>query len=117
MRSLFSFFPLIFLVSCYYDNEEELFAEIRNNCDTTNVTYALEVENIIIGSCAISGCHVPGGTGNGDFLSFDGVNAKVKNRSFERRVILEQNMPPNGSLSACELNQLRTWINQGALNN
>lgn len=110
-------FLLAFLASCYYDNEEELFSKIGNDCDTLNVTYAIEVEGIIVESCAISGCHVPSGTGNGNFLEYEGVKDKVDNGSFENRVILQKNMPPNGSLSACEIDQLKSWIGQGALNN
>ncbi|HEX2618409.1 MAG TPA: hypothetical protein VHL57_12760, partial [Flavobacteriales bacterium] len=77
---------------CYYDNEAELYPSTF--CDTTNVTYALRVLPIIQSNCATPGCHVPGGTGVGDFTTYAGLRAKVDNGAFEANVFETRAMPP-----------------------
>jgi len=106
----------LFLSSCYYDNEDELYPG-NIPCDTAQVTYSIQVEPIISASCASASCHVLGGTGSGNFQNYSGVKSKVDNGSFMNRVIVQQNMPPNGDLSACEIEQLKVWLSNGAPNN
>ncbi len=107
---------MIWFSSCYYDNEEELYPS-DNSCEIEYVKYSIDIEPIINKSCAITSCHVAVGTGNGVFDSYEEVKRKVDNGSFENRVIVQQNMPPNGVLSKCELDQIQAWLNQEAPNN
>ncbi len=81
------------------------------------MTYASTVVPILQGNCAIPGCHVPGGTGPGDFTSYLGVKAKVDNGTFRNVTIVVQTMPPSGPLSACDRQRLDTWLSAGAPNN
>jgi len=113
--ALFLFCSLLF--SCYYDNEEELLGENAPVCKLEEVTFSGDIEPIVAQSCAINGCHLPGGAGNGVFLTFEGILAKVTNGSLQNRVVQERTMPPNASLSDCEINKISFWINQGAPNN
>ncbi|MBL0309023.1 MAG: hypothetical protein IPP77_04900 [Bacteroidetes bacterium] len=41
--------PLFFLSSCYYDNEDKLYAEYyaNKNCDTVNITFAGSIQPIL----------------------------------------------------------------------
>lgn len=98
---------------CYYDNEEELYPIT----DSTEITYTKNIQPIIANNCAIPGCHVPGGSGSGDFTSYSGVKAKVDNGTFHQRVIVEKTMPPAGPLGNNQLQILEKWINAGAPNN
>lgn len=116
--------PFLILVtlamsSCYYDNEEELYAEYyaSQTCDTVSVSYNTSIRPIIESTCNTSGCHVPGGTGIGIFTNYAGVKDKVDNGSMFERVIVQRNMPPNTNLNDCQINLVRAWINQGALDN
>lgn len=81
----------------------------------------MDVEPIISNSCAVSGCHIQGGDGNGIFTSYDGVAAKIENGNgpFSTRVFEVGDMagPLNGNLSDCEVEILRNWVEQGAPNN
>ncbi len=104
---------LLGLSSCYYDNEEELYG---SDCDTTAVSYANDIWPIINGNCQ-TGCHGPGGSGNGIFTDHASVLAKVTNGSMLARVVEQQNMPPNGELTACQVEKFRAWILNGAPNN
>lgn len=117
MKRTIVFILSTFLFACYYDNQEDLLGENFNDCNIENLTYSNEIEPIIAESCAISGCHLPGGSGNGVFLSFEGVLEKVNNGSLKNRVVEERTMPPNAALTACEIDKISFWINQGAPNN
>ena len=105
--------PLL-LASCYYDVESELYAGCDNPIE---VLYSVHVEPVINASCAISGCHIDGGSGTGNMETYDGVKAMVDAGTFQQRTLEQRNMPPSGSLGTCDLLLLQDWIDQGALNN
>lgn len=91
-------------------------------CDT--ITYNKQVKKIISTSCAIPTCHVPGGSGNGDFTTHSGVSAKVSSGMFKMRVFDPPAgdpsiMPPpanGGKLPQAQLDIIKCWIDKGALN-
>ena len=118
----FCFFVIgIFAVAisgCYYDNEEELYPNAPE-CVTDSLTYNAHMKTIIDTRCAISGCHVSGGTGNGIFTNYAGIKAKVDNGSLHERVVVRKDMPPAGStqLNECQIQQFDTWIAGGAPEN
>lgn len=101
------------IYSCYNDNEEELYGPV--SCDVSAITYTADVSPIINAYCVA--CHTSGGTAPGDFTNFNELKAKVDNGTFENRVLIQKNMPPNGQLTDCELEILQTWLDNGALNN
>ena len=100
----------LFLFSCSKSDEA-----VSNTCATT-VTYTSGVGAIISKSCAIAGCHVTGGAGNGVLTTLAGVKTKVDNGSFKTRVLDKKDMPPAGStqLSTAELELLQCWLTNGA---
>lgn len=102
------------LAGCYYDNEEELYGD---TCDTSDVTYSATVEPIINSTCATTGCHVAGGSGNGLLESYENVKVKVDDGSFRQRVIEQRDMPPGTPLTECQISILEDWLAQGAPNN
>ncbi len=118
---LFAIMALLFALSstgCYYNNEEDLYP--MNFCDTASVGYAAAIRPIIEAHCAIPGCHVPGGEGNGDFTTYTALRAKVDGGSLLPSINQESNavaMPPNGRLSDCEIAKITLWVQQGAPQN
>lgn len=103
------------LNACYYDKEDLLYGDVQ--CDTTLVSFSADIMPVINNSCAISGCHVQGGSGNGIFENYDHIKAKVDNGSLTQRVLVQMDMPPSGPLSDCQLEHITQWINNGAQNN
>jgi hypothetical protein len=86
-------------------------------CDT--VTFSKSVKPIIMGNCAISGCHVSGGTGQGNFTVFDELKEKVSSGKFKLRVFDSPNnnpMPASGMLPQAQLDILKCWLDKGANN-
>jgi hypothetical protein len=106
-------------VSCYYDNEEELYElyYASSPCDTSQVTFSGTVFPIIQGNCAVSGCHVAGGSGPGLMENYNQIKFFVDNGRLEARALVQRDMPPSGPLTDCQQNQLRAWLSAGAPDN
>lgn len=96
--------------SCTYKNEEDLYS---NECDTINVTYAENIDQIISNSCSVSNCHVAG-TGRHIYDSYSSLKSDVDNGTILDKVITNKTMPPGGNLSECDLEMIDEWIKQGA---
>jgi hypothetical protein len=119
LREWFKYFGFLGLIvslqSCYYDNEELLYG--NDDCVVEGVSFANDIRPIINTTCAVSGCHVQGGSGNGVYDNYDNVKAKVDNGSLQQRILIDQDHPPNTTLSNCQLLFIEEWIKTGALNN
>ncbi|MBU6158475.1 MAG: c-type cytochrome [Bacteroidetes bacterium] len=116
------YFPFVLLgvvflfSSCYYDKEDVLYGTA---CDTSNVRFNVEIKNILNAHCA--GCHSGNATGGMGIKleTYQEVKDAAENEMFLESVIRDNNpMPKNASrLSACKINQIRAWINQGMKEN
>lgn len=109
-NSFYCLFLVCILLSCSKDDSN------ANSCDAS-ITYTSKVASIINKSCAVSGCHISGGSGNGNFSTLSEIKAKVDNGSFKKRAIDEATMPPVGSsfaLSSEEKLILKCWVENGA---
>lgn len=99
----------------------------RNNscqslsCDTlTAVTYTTTIRTLISGKC--QGCHSSSAPGGGyDLSTYAGVKSRVDDGRLwgsVNHVPGYSAMPKNGNkLSACEISQIKKWIDAGAPNN
>lgn len=108
------FLALVFVTSCYFDKEEELYP--NNNCNTQNVTFSTQVLAAINNKCATAGCHVVGGIPP-NLTNFAGVSGSIDR--IRIRALEQRSMPPASSpkLTDCEHKQIQTWITNGAPNN
>jgi len=107
-----------FLQSCYYDNEEELYPVV-GDCDTTNVTYSNTIAIIMEESC--NSCHNTGfPQGNIITDNYDVVKVIADNGKLWGAVNHEGGfapMPKNlPKLNDCDLKKIKTWIDDGAIN-
>jgi len=105
----------LFIMGCYYDNEEELYPG-GAPCDLESITYLNDIKPIIDTNCAISGCHVPG-TSRKDLTTFQGLKDIANDGRLEDRVIVQKDMPPSQPLSKCQMDKIQTWIDAGAPEN
>lgn len=110
------------LFSCSKEQGELLVAEPPpppGICDTMVVKFSTHIQPIIQAKCLNLGCH---GTGyaSGDLQVYAGVKVKVDNGSLNDRLLVKKDMPPPAAavkLSDTELQQVKCWIEKGALNN
>jgi hypothetical protein len=83
------------------------------------ISYAADVQPIIMNSCATTGCHSgPNASNNMNFVTYEGV--------FEHRILIGRSvrhesgvipMPFGPQLSADKIRKISCWIEQGAPNN
>jgi uncharacterized membrane protein len=84
----------------------------------TTVSFSVTILPLINSQCV--DCHSPGGVGEGDFTSYEGILLKVENGSLRNRVINMMDMPTPGSgyeLTNAEREKFSSWLDQGAPNN
>ena len=89
------------------------------SCDATKFTYASIIQPLINSNCV--GCHKPGSLGgNIDLTSYSLVKVQVDNGKLLGSVthaVGYSPMPQGSKLSDCQISQIQSWINAGALNN
>lgn len=109
---LMGFIGAIFLDSCNYDNEEELFGTPE---PIDEVSFITDILPIIQTRCALSGCHVTGAQ-SPDFTVtsniFDRAD-RIKSRTSSGT------MPPSNAtgLTIEQITLIAQWVDDGAPNN
>jgi mono/diheme cytochrome c family protein len=110
---------LFSLSACYYDKADVVYPPPAN-CDSLAATYSQKVLPILSAQCY--SCH--SGTaiaGAGIKLdSYNNVKLQVNNGRLLGAVAQNPGfspMPKGGKLTACQIGQIRNWINAGAPNN
>ncbi len=108
------------MVSCT-KKSEDMFP--INNCDTTNVKYSVDIVAILQTNCYR--CHGAGNTGGSGGILLEGyVNlSKWANNGYLVGNVTHAPgyipMPYGQAqkISACEINRIIAWVNQGSKNN
>ena len=80
--------------------------------EQTVTTWDNGIQEIIDSNCATEvACHGAGSTN--DYSTYEGIEPKLTEELFEKRVLEDQNMPPIGSLSEATLQTLQCWADNG----
>ncbi len=118
-RSVIIFFAIITLSSCYYDNKEDLYVFYNNQCDTTSISYSLDIEPIINAQCL--SCHnANSASGNVNLDSYDNVKASGQVGSLYGTITATNGyniMPESGPMILCNIDKIDAWIKAGMPNN
>jgi hypothetical protein len=115
----FLLLAIVFTSSCYNDNAELLYgAQATTDCSTVQAKFGADIAPIINSKCAISGCHDANAVNNGADKIFTNYSLIIPHIThIQQRVVIEKTMPPTGPLSAPEIDKIKCWIANGALNN
>jgi hypothetical protein len=108
---------LIYLSACTKRNAVELGG---GGCDTTNVSYSMQVLPILQSNCYV--CHSgPGASSGIDFSNYGAFKGWAQSgyvagdiTAAPGHIPMPYGLP---SLSSCEINTILAWIDQGMLNN
>lgn len=106
--------------ACYYDNKEELFQYVQEQeCNITAATYATDIAPILESHCIR--CHRNGREdGNVNLEGFQQVKPYADNGSLYGTTNHDAGypvMPTDGfKIPACEIEQIRVWVEMGAPN-
>ncbi len=127
-KTSYAFFIMILVSLLACTNDVLPPPETPEFCVDTSPSYDTNVKAIIDESCAYSGCHDgAGGTGPGNYKSYNGLLSILDNGSFRSRVLDQKNdpvqgMPPNNDvypesqkddLTEEELQIIECWLNEG----
>jgi hypothetical protein len=103
------------MTSCYYDSEEYLYPQSAV-CDTSNVTFSASIKPVITDYCLT--CHSGGApSGNVNLESYKSIHDLAVSGHLLHVLYGTggaQQMPPGGSLSACNIAKFEIWITAGA---
>ena len=110
------------LTSCFYDKADMVYPTSVTTCDTTNVTYTVQIVSILNAQC--NNCHgsAANSIGGGIYLNTYTALTPYLNDGSLLNSILQNGkasaMPKNGAkLDNCSILKIQSWINKGALNN
>lgn len=85
-------------------------------CDSLNVKYSTDIQQIMATRCATSGCHDGGSFSTSPALnSYVSVSANAD--KVEARAVIQKDMPPTGPLPDSLIQKLKCWLDAGAPNN
>lgn len=88
-------------------------------CDSTQSSYLTIIKPMLDNNCA--GCHKPGSLGgNIDLSTYAATKTHALNGKLVGSVSHKAGysaMPQGGKLSDCQITQIKTWVEEGALNN
>jgi hypothetical protein len=114
LRNIIKAGVLLVIVSCAYDNAEELYGE--PDCPQEGVSFSNTIAPIINSNCAVPGCHV-NGTPQPAFMSYEQISA---NAFTIKTYTSTRIMPPAGSgyiLTQKEIDDIACWVDNGAPDN
>ncbi|MCP2044407.1 hypothetical protein [Pontibacter sp. HSC-36F09] len=112
---------LLAAAACADDNEEDLMPQQSpQQCDTNTVTFSGSVAPILATNCYA--CHAVNIAEGGVVLSsYSGVKAKVDQGRLIGAITHAPGFVPMpqgaAKLSACDIEKIKKWVNDGALNN
>jgi len=126
MKIIINFVLLVVIVlgltTCTYNNEEVLYSNSNDSCDTTNITFKTKVTSVFSRNClACHGNSVAANNGGGIRLQdYNDVKA-ILNNAYGSMAHLPGYPPmPKGmsnTIDACDIKTVRIWKEAGAPNN
>jgi hypothetical protein len=121
MKKALMLFLLVFLtIACTNDNKEDLISEEPTNCFEADLSYQVDINPILSANCASSGCHDgPNAIGGLDLNTFASSSQIANNGDLIGRIegTTGNIMPQSGPLGSCEIEKIKAWVADGALNN
>src|SRR5579872_245847 len=118
------FLMSVILYSCYRDNRENMSLTSAGStvCDTMNVSYDSTISPILLGNCALAGCHASSSaTGGYAFDTYSGVRSAVLNGRLVGAITHAAGFAPmpkdRAILDDCQIALITSWVEHGAQNN
>src|SRR4051794_30576229 len=91
---------------CYYDKEELLYpgSNAPTDCAGAPASFSADVLPLIKAKCAVPGCHDATASGGYTFQNYNQVSSAKE--AINMQALIQKTMPPDGPLSAAEINTL-----------
>lgn len=115
---LVGLFAILFLASCTYNTEEELYA--TEVCDTMSMSYSNDVVPILTNYTCLS-CHSSTNSqGSVNLQGYSNVKIWIDNGILLKSILHDGASPmPKGQsqMSTCDIDKITSWISDGAQDN
>ena len=115
MRYLTIIFVFLCFAGCYYDNEEAIYPILDNSCDTTNLTYATSIKQIMDENCV--SCHSSASATNGNIKLTTYSDVSTQADRIYGTIAHASGFSPMPKKSAkmadCPINKFDIWIKTG----
>ena len=114
---IISILALLFTSACYYDNEEDLFPTLSDECDTSLVSYSIDVRPVLESNCYA--CHSNLNSASlGSNIKLEDFSDVANQSSLILSAIKHESdvsPMPKGSaqLIRCSQMKIEAWVNQG----
>jgi hypothetical protein len=111
---------IIFIIFCCYvatsscTKVDDSSYKLTNVVKDTMIHYSTFTQPFISNNCAVSGCHVSGGT-HPTLTNYNEIF--IKAADINRWVVVLKAMPQGRNIPQDDRDKLQKWIAQGALNN
>ena len=115
---------IIIIQGCFYDKADQQYPS-TGNCDTTGITYNVEIKAILDANCKT--CHDGTASISGiDLYNYQTISALALDGQFTYGTLLSAVMHQGGApfmpqtgpmLQDCDINKIAAWVHSGALNN
>lgn len=114
---------VLILTGCYFDNAEDLYPQLPGDCDPTAADYTANVQPIIQQTCY--NCHnSSNASGLGAGIDLEDTNSLIRYvndgsllGSIEHSSGYSPMPKGGGKLTDCQIETIKTWINNGATTN
>ena len=119
MNKLLLCVSICFLVSCYSENEEDLYPMPDPIPAEKEISFSTDIKPILINHC--TSCHNGGSFAPGNWNNYSELKTRVDNGKFNTKVLDPATLDmPKGNPSSLPANDrelLRKWVEQGAKDN
>ncbi len=123
MYKIFLYFVIISaMYSCTKNNAEEMKVPTADKCDTTNISFSLDVLPIIQKKCTDGGCHILTNSYGRVLTDYAGIKSTAKDNNKLLGAIKHlagyRFMPDDGDkLGDCDINKIEAWVRDSFPNN
>ena len=114
MKNLILFTIVFFAITLSCSKVNDSSYKLTNIVNDTMIHYSTFIKPFFNNNCAISGCHVSGGT-HPMLTNYNEIF--IKTTDINRWVVVLKAMPQGITISQDDRDKIQKWINQGALNN
>jgi len=120
-----SFLLIVSFEGCYNDKADQQYP-VYGGCDTTTVTYSIEIKDILDNHC--QSCHKGSNSivSGFDLYDYNTIATLALDGKFTYGTLLSAVMHTGGAppmpqgapqLQSCEIDKMRAWVNRGAPDN
>ncbi len=109
MLSLLAIVSSITFITCKKDSSDS--SGLPTCTISGSLSYSTNMKGIIDEYC--TGCHTPGGSGPGDYTSYEGIKADLASGKVGTTTVVNKTMPQGTTMPQAKIDSINCWIQAG----